>query len=701
MARRVQFGVELDHNDLVREARQAGQVFSQNMQATASTVQRAGVGAAGGNVLGGLAGVALGGLAGYASMQGAQMLAGQVRAIDETGAAYRRAEQSASMLVGSQERLNDLMAKMDEISGGAATSMEKLSTITQMTALGFADTTEEFERFQRGVAGASMATGFNQSYTQQQLMLAIANQSTMRLDQLGLSISETEARIEELKNSTTGLSDQQIYAEAVLGLLNEKYGDLVDVAADNVTELQKLSVALTDARVAAAAWAQQNVLNPAAGELRYLFGARDYGAVRGYASRFAPFDGENTPDWLRDLDAALTALLPAGLQANAVLGETVAAYERVVDTTGQRNKELQNSMAELWGSYADGEISAQELITAFRVLRGEIDALAAAAYAPMGRPSDWQAGGTPTRIPLADSLWGGGLIGATTNEDERTALAIRQQAQAEREREREQAQRQAEADARRAQAEHERQMRAADAVRDRWVNAAQAVVDEFRSRLDRIPGLMGTSSVTQAQMALAEEGIPQNFADNFIRRLEDELFGSGTDWADVSAQMMYDALSRIGVDTGGMTERGAFETLRQRWADQSLFAAPENLELIDQMAVQAELRLQEMAETGRENIYAMFGVSRDPAAVEAVRTSGMEAIDTFGGGMLAGIPAVGDLIGSELATQVGSAWADSIAEQGLFDSFRDALMADMMDYVSALVGGDAGGGTAPMEVETP
>ena len=53
--------------------------------------------------------------------------------------------------------------------------------------------------------------------------------------------------------------------------------------------------------------------------------------------------------------------------------------------------------------------------------------------------------------------------------------------------------------------------------------AAKRMAAEFESSLRKIPGLFGTSGVTDDDMAMADAGVYQEKADEWLRQLSDEV----------------------------------------------------------------------------------------------------------------------------------------------------------------------------------
>lgn len=206
-------------------------------------------GAALGGPIGGLAGALAGGslpiAAGLAVSQGARF------AVDAsvTATAYDRQSVAAVNLAGSQAKLNDLLAAYSRASGGAVDKATALSNVTRLQAVGFGDNAEEVERFTRAVRGSSIAMGKLQDEISQEVQLAISNQSLRRLDQIGLGITEVNERIEALRSSNQGMTREAAFQEAVLGLLNEKFGALADSAVGAASGVENAKRAWQDFRL--------------------------------------------------------------------------------------------------------------------------------------------------------------------------------------------------------------------------------------------------------------------------------------------------------------------------------------------------------------------------------------------------------------------------------------------------------------------
>lgn len=145
---------------------------------------------------------------------------------------------------------------------------------------------------------------------------------------------------------------------------------------------------------------------------------------------------------------------------------------------------------------------------------------------------------------------------------------------------------------------------AADRTGAAFEDTAKKVNGAFESALQGVPGLFGTSQVTGDQMRLAELGVPQNFADDYLRRLSDEVL-NGVDWEGVD---IGDAASRAGIDPN-LPAEVILELFKKSWNDSSLFANAGNLDLINQDAVKAAIEQQQKELEGQANIKALFGIT--------------------------------------------------------------------------------------------
>ena len=273
-------------------------------------------------------------------------------------------------------------------------------------------------------------------------------------------------------------------------------------------------------------------------------------------------------------------------------------------------------------AYLNGSLSAEQYAGVISALGGQL-----LSYAQ-------QAGvATDATLALVNSMGGlAGTGGFQVGQARGNAIAQRIETQ-QAARERATARREAEQAAKEAARLQEQAAKRAARELERGAEQARR---ELESALKSVPGLFGRSQVTQGQLDRANAGLPQNFADDYLRRLQDEVF-NGNDWADVSIEEAKQSLRDLGIQVAD-DNKIAFEQFAEAWDSSVLFADEANLRFINQDAVQLQIDLQEKAKKGQENIYKLFGIAVDEAVSAA--SSGIS-----GGGISTGtIPTAASLI---------------------------------------------------------
>lgn len=124
-----------------------------------------------------------------------------------------------------------LLGQMTEATGGMITQAELTASAVEIIGLGMADTGSEVVRLSKlvGELGWDMQT----------LTLTLANESTARLDSLGLSVEDVTGRIDGL--IAAGVSADEAFTFAVIEAGEEKLkllGSAAGTAAGNVAELE-------------------------------------------------------------------------------------------------------------------------------------------------------------------------------------------------------------------------------------------------------------------------------------------------------------------------------------------------------------------------------------------------------------------------------------------------------------------------------
>lgn len=125
----------------------------------------------------------------------------------------------------------------------------------------------------------------------------------------------------------------------------------------------------------------------------------------------------------------------------------------------------------------------------------------------------------------------------------------------------------------------------------------------------KAPGVMQTSEVTQDQLDMAKLGIPQNFADDWVRHLTDEVV-NGVQWKDADIK---DAAMRAGIDPS-LPAKAILGMVKDQWNSGQFFADAagnaKNTDLLNMDAIKQSILQQQQQAAGKENLMqlsAIFG----------------------------------------------------------------------------------------------
>lgn len=132
-----------------------------------------------------------------------------------------------------QALTGDAQAWADAVQRGSRytlTSGEAAAQAFTLVKFHMADSTAEAEKFTRMIDVIALANPRlgDTANAIAQIQLAMANQSYMRLDQLGLSAIDVKKRVEELKASVKGLSTEEAFNQALLEGLQQQADALGD-----------------------------------------------------------------------------------------------------------------------------------------------------------------------------------------------------------------------------------------------------------------------------------------------------------------------------------------------------------------------------------------------------------------------------------------------------------------------------------------
>lgn len=200
-------------------------------------------------------GFGVSGFGAYAAVQAGRSLVEST----QLATAYERQRVAAEGLAGGQARLNQLLEAYNEASGGAVDNVTALDNVTRLLATGYAKTVPEAERFVRATRGASIALGRPQEEVTQETQLAISNTSVKRLDQIGLGIEEVTNRVEHLRSTNANWSREMAFQEAVLSVMEQKYGHLTDTVEGQATGVERLRKSWLDFRLTMGQSSQEGI----------------------------------------------------------------------------------------------------------------------------------------------------------------------------------------------------------------------------------------------------------------------------------------------------------------------------------------------------------------------------------------------------------------------------------------------------------
>ena len=238
----------------------------------------------------------------------------------------------------------------------------------------------------------------------------------------------------------------------------------------------------------------------------------------------------------------------------------------------------------------------------------------------------------------------------------------------------------------------DQQAREQEKAAKEWAKAAEKTADEFSRQLESalrgIQGLFDPSAVTDEDIRLSELGLYQEKADEYLRRLRDEVNG-GRDWDNVSVE---DAAKRLGLDPSQYNPQQIVELFEKAWADSSLFAGGDNLDLINRDAVERELKRIESSKAGEQAILEYFGISTAQTGSAAVASAAGSAImrELGNGASPDGFPATETGAGPvqfanvAVVPEAAAALAESLSAQLVFGKGNTLFWGDVQPAVGTV-----------------
>ena len=168
----------------------------------------------------------------------------------DLGTEARRAGAAFEYVSGGADKAAANLAAVNRASQGTLDTLTAQRIATQALNLGLAGSADELERvttIARGVVAVSPTINDMQGAFSE-LSLTLANMSWRRLDQLGLSVAEVRDEYERLRKANAGLTDEQAFAQAVLGTAETKFRELATGADFAATGLERVRAKWADMR---------------------------------------------------------------------------------------------------------------------------------------------------------------------------------------------------------------------------------------------------------------------------------------------------------------------------------------------------------------------------------------------------------------------------------------------------------------------
>jgi hypothetical protein len=635
-------------------------------------------GVTGSSLLGAMGGAFTGGLAAGAIGMVVRQLGQALTSSLELGTGVRRTSEAFTVLSGGAANAADKLAAVQNASGGAIDKLQAMQIANKSAALGLANTASELSRVTRFATIAGRIMGMDTAATLDNIAMAASNLSFRRLDQMGISAEKTKKIFNELKGSMdesqafleamlrvgeetfAGLNNSAVTAASGVEMLKTRLADLKQQAAERIT--LKLDPFLRDVAIAAGGGSSED-------QLQYLREVRERAGRDAMTAHY-----QSTTDQAKALDA----IIPLTKQANELMADGVHGAGALGDelraigakaAQGITSPEMFARLSEL--TYLLGLMEAQAINTGYamdRIRPGGLNP----GLVGYDAGSYWNALQQMgyNYIPAEGSHKDPFLVRAEVDKE---VAADKKAAEKETERARLSGIRTATSD---------------------WKRATEQMARDFESALRGVPGLFGTSEVTDADMAAAKAGVYQPKADEYLRRLRDEVAQNKDLYGDVDIQ---DAARRAGI-SGALPPEVILSMFESKWANQSLFANAGNLDLINQDAVRQALAEQEASRLGQQNILSLFGQGTARADTIAGTSGGATAAGAAGLGgdlapalkqQLADLPKDQTLIdgaqnvGKTMAREVAGGWEKEIGNTAWAAQMVSIVTANVVKYFEA------------------
>lgn len=710
--RKLTFDVAVNTPSAQREADRLANIFKTRLQnipvgTRAGNVRGSGGGAGGGSNSLGMPGSSVrnliqGGfqfaLAGH-FYQFFSNLPKMIPEIDRLATANRRATASFNTLAGGADEANAMIVAFQQGSGNTADRMTATTEAMRLFNIGMAQSAEQMRAFVMLSRGMSQALGKPVEYIQEQFSLALANQSELRFDQLGLSLVRHKELMKQISAEYPDLSQEIVFQNAMLTQASEKYFKLALAQEALATSTEIATRNFKDFWNVLAEAAASDVIAPLTAQLAKLTGGKDYNIegsiinaqnkslqreMEGYqAGNFAftqplydmmgwDIDAENNAkagaiaarielgNSLQELGNTLQAAANMGMEIDpqwaANLAEGIAVYNDLGAEVGGWTGRIEATSMIVRDASSDTDGLTESLMrmsTASQIAEGQIaslnDRLLGAQIAMIGKLIE--AGVDPSTVAgmaaseaeifdRAKELQEQGALSGDAISDE-IALATAEKELLQEQQNTLDAMKEAESESSRAAKALESAAKKAEKA---FVDAADEIVSAYDKMLRKVPGLYGRSEVSEEDLRLAELGIPINYADDALRRLEDVGFNKKKrDDVDLG---LWERV--LGMPAGTDPEILAL-LAGKKWNTGELAANPEFMKSLYNLdAIKADLHAQEIGALGTRNLDAWLGLPTE-GGNEFLEVFGMQAMNPIEAGLITEITTRGPVMGETLA----------------------------------------------------
>jgi hypothetical protein len=544
-------------------------------------------------------GFVMGGFAATAAFQMAQQVATGTVELAKMHVVVSRSKAAFTQLSGGAAQATQKLDAVRRASMGTVNDLDAMQLANKAAALGMANTAAELEKVVAVATKISMVMGGDVGGILDNLSAAAANLSFVRLDTMGISASATKKKMEELLKTEKGLSKEQAFLAAAVAVANEKFkgiGEGADVAVDGAKKLQvawdNLWASIADSKVGEAA---NNALN----NIADIFTTKKQ-------IESVNLNLQINKKLMLDQQMVLKAANDQAAQykdhmdgiASGALGDA-DAFGAAASSVQQYTAENKAHLESVKGLAEQYQLSAERLtilladLGAVKLMTAQTNAEAWAGAAAWGKY------GKAASDALASIRTAGRLTPAmdTRSTEQRIEDTVGGSLNAKRSR----------TDPVEAgMNKFANVMRFTSSVStlagrniDKLGAAAGSAVSSLEGAAKKIPGLFGTSPVTELDMAKAKAGMKVNYPDDYVRQAKDEML-NGVDYANIDPAEVAKSLGldlSVGFDV-------VIAELERQWASGEYFVNPDNLLKINWDAYKTLMQQEANASLGSSNLIA-------------------------------------------------------------------------------------------------